>query len=141
MYPETIIRKRKMMKQAIAGILLMAGILAFSDISAQDLQFSRVLKVSDAVETVPEGTVWKVVSFLQQGLGLNTNGNSCTDPNRTSPFVIDGQIYYSFQIATGSGGIYFTPAPVTFPIWLPEGSTLNTICPEHFLSVIEFSVL
>ena len=129
------------MKHVITGFFTLLGVLMFSGIQAQDLQFSRVLKVSDASETVPEGKVWKVVSFLQQGLGLNTNGNSCTDPNRTSPFVIDGQIYYSFQIATGSGGIYFTPTPVTFPIWLPEGSTLNTVCPEHFLSVIEFSVL
>jgi hypothetical protein len=129
------------MKNISAGVVMALGILICFGAHSQELEFSRVLKVSNATETVPEGKVWKVVSFLQQGLGLNTNGNSCTDPNRTSPFVIDGQIYYSFQVATGAGGIYFTPTPVTFPIWLPEGSTLSTICVEHFLSVIEFSVL
>ncbi len=108
-----------------------------------NLQFNQIVIISDQLQTVPAGKVWKVESYQQQQVGVNFTGptTACTDLNRPRPFQIDGFIYNDLK-GTGWGASNMPYiAENSFPIWLKTGQTLKTSCPGDFLSVIEFNVV
>jgi hypothetical protein len=110
---------------------------------AQSLQFSQVMLVSSTQLTVPVGKVWKVESYWKANTFLtsNTNYTTCTSNDYHSPFVVNGNIYYVLRgVTTGYSALY-TCVGNEFPLWLPAGTTLKTICSCDFLSVIEFTVI
>jgi len=123
---------------------LFIGLLICSSLSAQTLQFSRVLTVDTSIETVPANHVWKVTSYWQSETS-NTNsfnGTTCSSTSRHSPLRVNGNSYYVISsVATGSSGVIVQAVGNTFPLWLPTGTTLQTVCPGDFLSVVEFSIV
>ncbi len=114
------------MKYVIA--LLFA--LAFSNIDAQNLQFSQVLTFSgtQAVPegfTVPEGKVWKIVSIKSYMQSYNINGVSATTSNSNG---------------AQSNGVQTN----LLPIWLKSGDVVSiggNPNNGYFLSIIEFTLV
>ena len=108
-----------------------------------NLQFNQIVIVSDQIQTVPTGKVWKVESYQQQQIGVGTSSptTNCGDLNRPRYYQIDGINYNDIKgTGWGSGSILFM-AQNNFPFWLKAGQTLKTSCPGDFLSVIEFNVV
>jgi hypothetical protein len=122
--------------------LLFLSFLSLSAFAQGNLQFNRVLKVSDQAQTVPAGKVWKVVSYWQGNLNVTSNTQStCANNSRHTPFILDGEVYYLFRnVSTGSSNFLIAPSN-ELPMWLPAGSTLQTQCSKDFLSVIEFNIV
>lgn len=111
------------MNKIIFLTLLFCG-LAFSA-QSQSLTYSRVLLV-ETLDTVPQGKVWKVVSYYsQQGAGP------------TIRFEINGnkQVLYSKDNFGGAG----FERNITLPMWLPAGTTLKPSDYCNGLSIIEFT--
>ena len=122
--------------------LFFLSFLGLSAFAQGNLQFNQVLKVSDQVQTVPAGKVWKVVSYWQGVLNVTANiQTTCTSNSRHSPFLVDGQYYFLFRnVSTGNSTSMMSPSN-ELPMWLPAGSTLQTQCSKDFLSVIEFNII
>jgi hypothetical protein len=117
--------------------------LGFNIISAQgNLQFVQVIIVSDVVQTVPSGKVWKVESYQQHQVGLATNlpTNSCSELSRSRPYVIDNYSYYNVEGAGNGNTSFSNVARNNFPFWLKAGQTVKTTCPGDFLSILEFVI-
>ncbi len=128
------------MKTIIFSVLFLNAAMLFAQ---GNLQFNQIVIVSDQVQTVPTGKVWKVESYQQQQVGVNFSGptTACTDLNRPRPYHIDGITYNDLKgTGYGSGSMPYM-AQNSFPIWLKAGQTLKTSCPGDFLSVIEFNIV
>ena len=111
--------------------------------SAQgNLQFNQVINVRDVSETVPAGKVWKIESYQQAQVSVSQNSiTNCSDLGRERPYYVDGNRYHNIRsVGTGSTNLWRV-ARNEFPIWLKEGQTANTTCPEDFLSIIEFNIV
>lgn len=115
-----------------------------------NLQFNRVLLVSDLTQTVPQGKVWKIENIAIDAAGtLNiyeTQGYLANDPGGTicqsrnisnGYWEIDGEKRMCSGAGTSGSSL---PSSSCFPFWLPEGTVLRTLCPAATLSVIEFNV-
>jgi hypothetical protein len=117
------------MKKKLFTTLLFCG-LAFNSLS-QTLEFSQVLLVS-SLDIVPQGKVWKVESALA----------NCTSHCNAS-IVVNNENIYTYVYQTGMPGTSSkAPAasnPTSFPIWLPEGTSLNIGSNVKYISVIEFN--
>ncbi len=122
--------------------LLFLSFLSLSALAQGNLQFNQVLKVSDQVQTVPAGKVWKVTSYWQANVtNTSSTQSTCGNSSRHTPFVVDGQSFYVFRnVSTGLNSVYMAPSN-DFPMWLPAGTTLQTQCSKDFLSVIEFNIV
>ena len=118
------------MKKLLFTSLLFCG-LAFTA-QSQSLTYSKVILLS-SLDTVPQGKVWKVTSFLP-----STN------------WVAGGTGYISVLIKlnnqnkhlTSSRGDYNygkSSAVIPMPIWLPAGTTLEPSTNCGSLSIIEFT--
>jgi hypothetical protein len=132
-----------MKKHFLCGLAIIALLLTFTYTNAQSLQFSQVILVSSTQQVVPAGKVWKVESYWKANTFLtsSTNYNTCTSNDYHSPFMVNGNIYYVLRgVTTGYSALY-TCVGNEFPLWLPAGTTLKTICSCDFLSVIEFTVI
>jgi len=121
------------MKKIIFITLLFCG-LAFTA-QSQSLQFSQVLLVS-SLDTVLQGKVWKITSFLASGNWLsstNTNSSNSVDVK------IDGS---TRLLAVSKNRAHYSQqnSNAPFPIWLPSGTTLEPAINCGSLSVIEFTV-
>ena len=111
------------MKKIIFITLLFCG-LAFSA-QSQSLTYSKVILLT-ALDTVPQGKVWKVVSY-QANSGANQTIYMKVNSNLEIIFSIH---YYSNSQITRN-------AP--FPIWLPAGTTVEPFANCTSLSIIEFT--
>lgn len=132
-------KKLRLVLSVSLFLLYFAAANAFS----QSLQFSQVILVSSVQQTVPTGKVWKVESFWKANTYISyyANGTTCSQTDYHSPFMVNGQIYYVLKgVSTGSSSVYACTGN-DFPLWLPAGTTLRTICSCDFLSVIEFTVV
>jgi hypothetical protein len=118
--------------------------LAFSSIKAQTLQFSQVKKVT-AVDTIPAGKVWKLVSAPYKndpvhGAGAYTQANPFVEAMQS--ILIDGNITYIQAIRFYDGSWKtFTGPTCELPLWLPAGTTVAASTGVRFISVIEFTVV
>jgi hypothetical protein len=123
------------MKKILLVSILFIGFSFTSQ--SQTLKFSKVLLVSE-LETVPEGKVWKITSFLASG-NYMASGSSGWAANDVSMKVNSNtRIIACSKTATyGIGLSSVSP----FPVWLPENTTLQPFTNCGSLSVIEFSVI
>jgi len=133
-------------------IVLIFGLLAFPVchvLSQSNLSFSRALLVTSE-ETVPDGHVWKVVSVLgSSGLTpLSTTSSSTSTQrivvNSTEVFIAAWNYMFhgsSSTTATSTKTAAAAMGSITqLPIWLPEGTTLDTGLNTFGVSVIEFVI-
>ncbi len=122
------------MKKIIFITLLFCG-LAFSA-QSQSLTYSKVILLT-ALDTVPEGKVWKVVSYLPSGQWINA-GNNATG----SLDILINSVQYKisqYKMAHVSNGPFGEKETVPFPIWLPAGTTVAPSTNCGSLSIIEFT--
>ena len=127
----------------VRNIFIIIGLLAISEVKAQNLQFSQVIIVSNTDQTVPVGKVWKIESYQQQQIGFGTSSpiTSCGDLSRPRPYIIDGVNYNDIKgTGWGSATILYA-AGNTFPIWLKSGQVCRTTCSGDFLSILEFNIV
>jgi hypothetical protein len=112
--------------------------------SQGNLQFNQVVKVSNTSQTVPAGKVWKVEAYLQANTSITefVEFPTCNFPDRQHPFLINSKPYYQINGSPGHGssGIFMAVGNL-FPLWLKAGETVQTTCPDNFLSIIEFNII
>ncbi|MBM3423892.1 MAG: hypothetical protein FJY06_00175 [Bacteroidetes bacterium] len=110
-----------------------------------NLQLNQVLLVSNAVQTVPVGKVWKIESYMQAGVTISDMSESsatCNYPGRHHAFLVNNQLYYLINGSPGHGssGTYMAVGN-SLPMWIPVGTTVRTSCASDVLSVLEFNLV
>ena len=111
------------MKKLLFITLLFCG-LAFSA-QSQSLTYSKVILLT-ALDTVPQGKVWKVVSY-QANSGANQTIYMKVNSNL--------EIIFSMHYSNGSQSTRNAP----LPMWFPAGTSIE---PWNFcdaLNIIEFT--
>jgi len=112
------------MKKIIFITLLFCG-LAFTA-QSQSLTYSKViLLASTELDTVPQGKVWKAVSY-QSAAGAST----------TITLRINGTDMYLYSTYQGNS-IIIRETP--FPMWFPAGTIIQPWSNCSVLNIIEFS--
>ena len=101
--------------------------------------------VSNTIQTVPAGKVWKVESYMQAGIAapdMIEVGTACAYSDRHHPMIVNGQTYYLINGSPGHGSSgTFLAVGNLLPLWLPAGATIRTACAKDVLSVIEFNLV
>lgn len=124
--------------------LLLFVFLCSVSFAQGNLQFNQVIKVNNTAQTVPAGKVWKVEAYLQANTSISefVEFPTCNFPDRQHPFLINSKPYYQINGSPGHGssGIFMAVGNL-FPLWLKSGETVQTTCPDNFLSIIEFNIL
>ena len=124
------------MKKIILALTL--ALFANITLKAQNsMQFSKVLLV-EALDTVPQGKVWKVTNVLQSLVGngsfkIKVNGND----------IVVGYSLSSNGQTNGTGNFqnshnYYNGLQGSY--WLPEYTTLQVGENVKYISVIEFNI-
>jgi hypothetical protein len=130
------------MKFIVLGGLFLC---AFTGFGQYNLQLNQVVLVSNTLQTVPAGKVWKVESYMQAGIAapdMIEIGTSCAYSDRHHPMIVNGQTYYLINGSPGHGSSgTFLAVGNLLPLWLPAGATLRTACSKDVLSVIEFNLV
>ncbi len=125
------------------GFFLLSFFAACALHAQGNLQFNQVIMVGTQPQTVPSGKVWKVNSFLQANTTNSNNSNStvCSSTGWHSPFIMNGERYYTFiGLTTGSGNLFMAVGN-HIPFWAPAGNTFQTVCSGDVLSIIEFNIV
>lgn len=128
------------------SILFFCLLFSTDKIRAQfNLQFNQVLLVSNTIQTVPAGKVWKVESFMQAGIAVPDVievGGTCALTDRHHPMIVNNQNYYLINGSPGHGssGVFLAPNNA-LPMWLPSGTTVKTACSKDVLSIVEFNLV
>jgi len=120
-------------------------LVTFICIGQYNLQFNQIILVSNTVQTVPVGKVWKVESYMQAGIAapdLIESGGTCNFSDRHHPMVVNGQFYFLINGSPGHGssGVFLAVSNI-LPMWLPAGATLKTVCSKDVLSIIEYNLV
>ncbi len=108
-------------------LLFLITLFSFSQLLAQNLEFSQVKLVS-TIETVPVGKVWKVTNVMPSATSNSVVSIKVNGIN----IYVKGRDYISGS-ATQSAWTVLSGA-----YWLPAGTTLETHSNCEFISVIEF---
>ncbi|MCC6599542.1 MAG: hypothetical protein IT223_02595 [Crocinitomicaceae bacterium] len=154
------------MKKTLSLILLS---LVFLFARAQGtLEFNQVKIITNTLETVPSGKVWKITAMSGTASGdcvphpdqLNYVNVWYKAPS-VSGFILNGNKVYSMIKFPASGQRYNSSAcatpgyccdsnlttynqssdPLVLPMWLPAGATLQSVGSGIFLSVLEFNIV
>lgn len=112
-------------------LLLLFTIFTFSQLDAQNLEFSQVKLVS-SLETVPVGKVWKITNVLPSQ-SFNSQPPNCLQIKVNSNLVVLSS-YYNAIDASQPNTMVLQGA-----IWLPAGTTLETFQSIEYISVMEFN--
>jgi hypothetical protein len=124
---------------------IVLALLSFVGFGQYNLQLNQVVLVSNTLQTVPAGKVWKVESYMQAGIAapdMIEVGGSCAYSDRHHPMIVNGQTYFLINGSPGHGSSgTFLAASNILPLWLPAGATLRTACAKDVLSVIEFNLV
>lgn len=124
---------------------LVLALLSFVGFGQYNLQLNQVVLVSNTLQIVPAGKVWKVESYMQAGIAapdMIEVGGSCAYSDRHHPMIVNGQTYFLINGSPGHGSSgTFLAASNILPMWLPAGATLRTACAKDVLSVIEFNLV
>ncbi|MCF8269788.1 MAG: hypothetical protein K9I25_07420 [Crocinitomicaceae bacterium] len=124
---------------------IVLALLSFVGFGQYNLQLNQVVLVSNTLQTVPAGKVWKVESYMQAGIAapdMIEVGGSCAYSDRHHPMIVNGQTYFLINGSPGHGSSgTFLAASNILPMWLPAGATLRTACAKDVLSVIEFNLV
>lgn len=133
----------KVFKILVSLLFFISPVLIKAQIIEKALVFSQVKLVSTS-ETVPEGKVWKVervVPKFKYGtkfVGFETSkhvvGEIVIDTER---LVVESMTWNDDEITPFASNI---KKLFDFPLWLPEGTTLEAGAAYKYISVIEFSV-
>ena len=119
---------------------LMLALLSSVGFGQYNLQLNQVVLVSNTLQTVPAGKVWKVESYMQAGIAapdMIEVGGSCAYSDRHHPMIVNGQTYFLINGSPGHGSSgTFLAASNILPMWLHAGATLRTACAKDVLSVI-----
>ena len=120
-------------------------LLFFTVFGQYNLQLNQVVLVSNTIQTVPAGKVWKVESYMQAGIAapdMIEIGTACAYSDRHHPMIVNGQTYYLINGSPGHGSSgTFLAVGNLLPLWLPAGATIRTACAKDVLSVIEFNLV
>lgn len=120
-------------------------LLFFTGFGQYNLQLNQVVLVSNTIQTVPAGKVWKVESYMQAGIAapdMIEIGTACAYSDRHHPMIVNGQTYYLINGSPGHGSSgTFLAVGNLLPLWLPAGATIRTACAKDVLSVIEFNLV
>lgn len=105
-----------------------------------NLQFNQV-KLVTTVETVPAGKVWKIVNLTYVDIPNALNTTNII--NYTASILVNGG---NRQMRTIRGKDKGSSSPTeyweqSFPLWLPEGTTLASSAGVFEISVIEFNII
>jgi hypothetical protein len=145
-------------------LFLFLFISVVTALSAQGtLQFNRALIQADQLTTVPAGKVWKVTAVYGKEFVCRSVFplyNNWFSQALVAGFFVNGVEVQSSRkfltttmysnspncTANSSGGYNFTSLnfdsdPNTLPVWLPAGTTVQSVGPNTFLSVLEFNIL
>lgn len=122
--------KKIKMKKLLFTIMLFFG-FAFAA-QSQTLQFSQVLLVT-SIDTVPQGKVWKVTSYLGTDGYLVSNGPVLIKVNGINNAIATRQCPYN-----GYDACFAHSVP--FPLWFNSNTILELFTGCQSLSVIEFNV-
>jgi hypothetical protein len=123
------------MKKILFITLLFCG-LAFS-VQSQSLTYNKVILLT-ALDTVPQGKVWKVVSVLPNNTWLAASSNSWYS-NSLAVSVNDMNVILASTINNPGYRTGYSTNPDLLPIWLPAGTTLEPSTNCGSLSIIEFT--
>jgi len=130
------------MKFIVLGGLFLC---AFTGFGQYNLQLNQVVLVSNTLQTVPAGKVWKVETYMQAGIAapdMIETGGTCSLIDRHHPMIVNGQSYYLINGSPGHGssGVFLAASNI-LPMWLPAGATIRTACAKDVLSIIEFNLV
>jgi hypothetical protein len=130
------------MKFLFASVI---SLLFFSGYGQYNLLLNQVVLVSNTIQTVPAGKVWKVESYMQAGIAapdMIETGGTCSLIDRHHPMIVNGQSYYLINGSPGHGssGVFLAASNI-LPMWLPAGATIRTACAKDVLSIIEFNLV
>jgi len=107
---------------------------------AQNLQFNQVIDVGNQIQTVPTGRVWKIESILYS----SPIGGVSSSLTQNDQILIDGNLVTVRSARSGNGGYnaasYFVWEQ-KLPIWLKEGTTVQTSTNVFKISILEFSII
>jgi hypothetical protein len=130
------------MKFLFASVI---SFLFFTGYGQYNLQLNQVVLVSNTIQTVPVGKVWKVESYMQAGIAapdMIEIGTACAYSDRHHPMIVNGQTYYLINGSPGHGSSgTFLAVGNLLPLWLPAGATIRTACAKDMLSIIEFNLV
>lgn len=134
-----------MIKKRIAVLFVcLLGFVFSARLNAQgNLQFNQV-KLVTSRDTVPAGKVWKLESAPYKIDAVGIQGNYTT-ANPAVEYVqsifIDNKTIFVQAIRYYDGSWHtFTGPTCQFPMWIPEGTSLEAGTGVQFISVIEFNV-
>jgi hypothetical protein len=147
-------------------LLIFLSLLSFVSlgVSAQGtLQFNQALVVTDQLQTVPAGKVWKVTAIYGKDEVCRSVAplyNNWFSKALVAGFFLNGVEVLSFRkfltqtmysnsptCSSNSNSGYnfsslnFESDPNVLPIWIPAGATVQTSGPNIFLSAIEFNII
>jgi hypothetical protein len=130
------------MKFLFASVI---SLLFFTGFGQYNLQLNQVVLVSNTLQTVPAGKVWKVETYMQAGIAapdMIETGGTCSLIDRHHPMIVNGQSYYLINGSPGHGssGVFLAASNI-LPMWLPAGATIRTACAKDVLSIIEFNLV
>jgi len=127
------------MKKIIFITLIFCG-FTFT-VQSQSLTYSKVILLT-TLDTVPQGKVWKVVSYLPDNAWIHSSSSNASVTNKEVGISINASYVaigmYTGNYAGGNSAVSGT-AETPFPIWLPAGTTLEPSTNCGSLSIIEFT--
>jgi len=140
------------MKNIIIIIATLFGAI-FKTQAQGNLQFSKVKLISNIQDTVPNGKVWKIESFIFSQSIPNCTGS--TTVNQDEFIKINGQnisvrssrFLSGYFWQGGPGGWNATPNSdyniweQKLPLWLPSGTSLSSDNGVLYISAIEYNVV
>jgi hypothetical protein len=129
------------MKKYVLFIVGLVFSFSFSKLSAQgNLQFNQVKMIGATTETVPVGKVWKVESIIYSA----SVGPVSASLTQDDFIKINGTNIAVRSARSGNGnynGASYHVWEQTLPMWLIEGTTLQTFTNVYRISVIEYNVV
>ncbi len=133
------------MKNLISTIIILLVCVALK--AQHTLQFNRAILVSTE-QSVPNNTVWKVVSVLPSSMAIsNVSGYPSAPAVSAFAITINSNPVYFSNVNGGWEGanqnnFAYTNATGTenLNMWLPAGTTLAASTNIQYISVIEFIV-
>jgi hypothetical protein len=124
-------------------ILALFSILGSQLYSQGNLQLNQA-KLISTVQTVPAGKIWKVESAQYTGGPTFVVNNAGPVPIvGTMAIIVNGVTIYLNTIYASGTFAYPTVLSnaLSFPIWLPAGSTLAASTNTAFVNVLEFNII
>jgi hypothetical protein len=156
------------LKKIFLGTIILSGLFLRSNpVNAQgNLQFNQAVIVDNNLQTVPANKVWKVEAIYGEAGNFctyvtcrNPSGEWCKAPVLSGVFV-NGILIRSTMSGLTTSSVRYTdnactqnpasvdiscgnkpPDPNILPLWLPAGTTLQSVGSSCFANVIEFNIV